>query len=359
MLTEGMPLYKQLKHEIKAKIESGAWNYGEAIPSESILMAHYGISVGTVRKGVQELVNEGYLVKRWGKGTFVSYTGKDSKIREKIALIMPFFDIVDSADIVAGVESVLTDAGYDLVLYSTDYSPQKEKELLEMSLSNGIRGVLLFPSRKYWTAKDFSIFSLSECPVVLLDRKISDSKFDSAVYDNVQAGYLGTKYLISQGYRNIAFLVNFLGISAVHDRVEGYKRALTEAGLPIREEYIVEEENERKENVGKILRKLTNLEVYPDAILAVNEGVCLDLLRLFNSVSTFATSVKKIVAIGNTRPWDQFSVPVTTIDLPTLELGSTAARLLLERIEQSSGLVRDVVLPVSLVVREKVRSELE
>jgi DNA-binding LacI/PurR family transcriptional regulator len=308
--------------------------------------------VGTVRKGIQELVNEGYLVKRWGKGTFVSYTGKKSVIREKIALIMPFFDIVDSADIVAGVESVLTDAGYDLVLYSTDYSPQKERELLEMSLGNGIKGLLLFPSRKYWTAEALSIFSLSECPVVLLDRKISGFKFDSVVYDNVQAGYLGTKYLISQGYRNIAFLVNFSGILSVQDRVEGYKKALREAGLPIREEYIVEEENERKEDMEKILRKLMDFDVYPNAILAVNEGMCLDLLRLFDNGSKFASSVKKIVGIGNTRPWDQFSVPVTTIDLPTFELGSTAARLLLERIAQSSGLVRDVVLPVSLVVRD-------
>ncbi len=65
------PLYLQAKAEILKTIESGLWKPGTAIPSEAKLSADFGIAIGTLRRAVQELVDEGVLLRRQGFGTFV------------------------------------------------------------------------------------------------------------------------------------------------------------------------------------------------------------------------------------------------------------------------------------------------
>lgn len=67
----GVPLYLQLYKMLKEKVQSGAWPENEAIPPEKDLMEQFEVGRETVRRAVLRLVNEGYLYRRRGKGTFV------------------------------------------------------------------------------------------------------------------------------------------------------------------------------------------------------------------------------------------------------------------------------------------------
>ncbi len=73
MLKNGpVPRYYQLKEIIREKVQAGHWTPGSLIPSERELCEQYGISRMTARQSITELVNEGYLYREQGKGTFVS-----------------------------------------------------------------------------------------------------------------------------------------------------------------------------------------------------------------------------------------------------------------------------------------------
>jgi GntR family transcriptional regulator len=67
-----LPLYHQLKELLKARISAGVWKIGQMIPSENELATTFGISSGTVKKALFELVRDGVIVRRQGKGTFVA-----------------------------------------------------------------------------------------------------------------------------------------------------------------------------------------------------------------------------------------------------------------------------------------------
>ena len=67
-----VPLYQQIKEDIKSAIERGKYKPQEQIPTEPELSAEYSVSRVTVRRAVEELCSEGYLVKMQGRGTFVS-----------------------------------------------------------------------------------------------------------------------------------------------------------------------------------------------------------------------------------------------------------------------------------------------
>jgi GntR family transcriptional regulator len=66
------PLYKEVKSRLTRSLAAGEWKPGEAIPSESRLAAQFNVSIGTIRKAIDELVAERILVRQQGRGTFVA-----------------------------------------------------------------------------------------------------------------------------------------------------------------------------------------------------------------------------------------------------------------------------------------------
>lgn len=81
------PLYKELERQIRASLASGEWRPGEAIPAERALAQRHGVSIGTVRKAIDELVDANLLIRQQGRGTFVASHNRDR-------LLFYFFHVV-------------------------------------------------------------------------------------------------------------------------------------------------------------------------------------------------------------------------------------------------------------------------
>jgi len=75
--TSGMPLFRQAKRSLIKLIESGKYAPGDCLPSEFVIANGLQISIGTLRKAVDELVSENVLIRRQGKGTFVATHNND------------------------------------------------------------------------------------------------------------------------------------------------------------------------------------------------------------------------------------------------------------------------------------------
>lgn len=73
----GSPLYIEVRRQIADAIRSGEWRAGDAIPTEKVLCDRFGVSMGTLRKAVDELTASGVLVRQQGRGTFVARHSQD------------------------------------------------------------------------------------------------------------------------------------------------------------------------------------------------------------------------------------------------------------------------------------------
>lgn len=89
-----IPLYYQLKEIVLEKIENGKWGEGELVASENDLQKSYGVSRATVRRTMELLVNEGFLEKKRGKGTFV----KKPVIEENLPVLKSFTEEMTGRD---------------------------------------------------------------------------------------------------------------------------------------------------------------------------------------------------------------------------------------------------------------------
>jgi len=74
-LPAGTPLYRQVKFSLLEAIQGGEWRPGDAIPSEKRLSERLKVSIGTLRKAVDELVEERILIRQQGRGTFIALSG--------------------------------------------------------------------------------------------------------------------------------------------------------------------------------------------------------------------------------------------------------------------------------------------
>lgn len=97
------PLFRQVKRELQRVVESGRLRPGDALPSEGVLAGALGVSIGTLRRAVDEMVHEQLLVRRQGKGTFVAQPCNDR-------FLFQFFHIErrdDLSELPAGAEREL------------------------------------------------------------------------------------------------------------------------------------------------------------------------------------------------------------------------------------------------------------
>src|SRR5688572_28174034 len=87
-ITHG-PLYAEVKRRVLGSLMSGEWPAGAAVPTEAQLARSYGVSIGTVRKALGELVAERVLVRRPGRGTFAARHDRDH-------MLEAFYNVVDA-----------------------------------------------------------------------------------------------------------------------------------------------------------------------------------------------------------------------------------------------------------------------
>ena len=99
------PLYQQVLEDIKAGISAGTYVSGQRIPSEAELSQIYSVSRVTVRRAIEELVGEGYLTKRQGKGTYVNQRKMTRKIRQSTT-IQSFTDVCAEMGMTAGARVI-------------------------------------------------------------------------------------------------------------------------------------------------------------------------------------------------------------------------------------------------------------
>ena len=143
---EGRKLkYYTLSEDLKRMILDGDIQAGERLPSENELSERYSISRHTVRKALAILQNEGYIYAEHGKGTFCSELVRHTKTSRNIAVVTTYLSDYIFPKVVQGIDSVMTEKGYSIILKNTRNSRKAEARCLEELLQKDIEGLIIEP----------------------------------------------------------------------------------------------------------------------------------------------------------------------------------------------------------------------
>jgi DNA-binding LacI/PurR family transcriptional regulator len=260
----------------------------------------------------------------------------------------PFFPAV-----VRGVEDVAYEHSLRLVLCNTDNDAHKETFYLNEMRSYRPAGWLVIPATDSQMATLLKSSPVSGPPVVCIDRQPPGWKGDVVLVANEAGAHSATQHLLRMGHRQLAVITGPLHLTNAVERLKGFKRALADANVSIEPEYVQEARFDRQSGYQAAIHLLRMLP-RPTAIFACNDLMALGVLLAVREIGLRCPEDLSIVGFDD-LDFAEFTAPaLTSVRQPGYQLGTTAARLLLNRIDGLKQSPKKIVLPGELKIRHSV-----
>lgn len=232
-----------------------------------------------------------------------------------------------------GVEDVARQHDYSVMLCNSNEDPEQEQRHLNTLFSRRVDGVLLAcadPSSAY------DRLVRRRFPIVFVDRIPQGAKCCAVSTDNAGAAHMAVRHLIDLGHERIAIVGGPTVLSPFVGRLEGFRRAMQEAHLAIRDEY-VKETTSRVEAGHIAALELLRLPEPPTAVFASNNKLLLGLVRAIFELGLTIPRQLSVVGFDDFPGAEYFNPALTAVAQPMHELGRTAMQLLLGMMEDDTA----------------------
>jgi DNA-binding LacI/PurR family transcriptional regulator len=260
----------------------------------------------------------------------------------------PFFPAV-----VRGAEDVAFSNGYRLILCNTDNDHSKELIHLNELRTYLPAGLIVIPSNFSDLTTQAESYRRAGTGVVCVDRLPKNWSGDSVTADNEAGAYNATRYLLQLGHTRLATITGPLHLTNAKERLEGFKRAMKKAKLHLSPEYAQETAFDKQGGHTKTLI-LLRLIPRPTAIFAGNDMIALGALLAVREAGLRCPEDISIVGFDDLDLAETTNPSLSSVSQSGYQLGTTAARLLLDRKDGDTSPAKHIVLETSLHLRDSV-----
>ncbi len=331
----------------KLKLTDVAARVGVSTSTVSRTLTRPDLVRESVRLRVQKAIEElGYRPHAAARALAASRS-------RNIGVIVPTLDFASFAAGVGALEARLSQANYMLQLTISNFSSHHEFACARELLARGVDGIVMIGVRH--SQELYNLIDDRNLPFVNIWDFVQSDTRPCIGFDNRQAGYHIANYVVDEGHQRIAIIAG--GGPQRSDRsiarLEGVLSAMSERGLVAPPEMIIEVPYLPQAG-SAALQQLLKLNPWPSAVICTNDvlavGAMLECQRLGISVpDQMSFSGFDDIDIGALM-----SPGLTTVSIPTRQMGHLAAEYLIEKIEGRDPLTR-IKLDYALVVRGSVR----
>lgn len=239
----------------------------------------------------------------------------------------PFF-----AHLARGVEDVTWAQGYTSILANTDEDPEREQAIIRVLREKQVDGLIVVPASSR-SATHLSEMAGQGTALVLVDRLVADCPVDTVMVNNEEGAYQAVSYLIQLGRQRIGMIFDNPDISTNMERLAGYRRALTEAGIRMNDS-LAQSCQYTQQSAYELVVWMLHQPEPPDALFTANNFMTLGALQAIHEARL---DIPKDVAVVGFDDLDSSALlypHVPTVKQPIHDLGKVAAQRLLARISQ-------------------------
>jgi len=256
------------------------------------------------------------------------------------------------SELVRGVERSCFERGYSLVLCNTEGDEQRMNSNLETLLQKRVDGLLLLSTETLLPSIDI-MNRYPSVPKVMMDWSPFDSDSDVIQDNSLLGGEMATQYLIDKGYTRIACIGGPKDKTPARMRLDGYRKAMQQAGLPIPDGY---------ETVGDFeflggltaMHALLALNPPPQAVFTCNDAMAVGVYHALHQAGLRVPEDMAVIGYDDIELARYMTPPLTTIHQPKDELGELAVDVLIHRMAQPSLVQQRLQLTPELVERGSV-----
>jgi len=257
------------------------------------------------------------------------------------------------AEIIEAVEHHCFERGYTLILGNAHNDLQKQRAYLSMMAQKRVDGLLVMCSEY----PDDLLKMLEEnrnIPMVVMDWGESRADFTDTVLDNAfQGGYLAGRYLIERGHRDIGAIPGQLERNTGGGRHAGFLKALEEAGIAVRSEWIVQGDFE-PESGYQAMQQILQQKQRPTAVFCGGDIMAMGAICAADEMGLRVPQDISVIGYDNVRNARYFTPALTTVHQPKAQLGEKALEMLLDRITSKREESQTIEVHPALIERRSV-----
>lgn len=362
-----LPKYVQLKQEIMAWLAAGELQPGEQMPSENEIAARYSISRQTVRQTLGELEQEGWLYRVQGKGTFASTPPGKGGLAEQptaggihavgtVSMLTTYISDYIFPHIVRGAEGTIRQHGFGLMLSSTDNDKARERDNLQLMLSQQVRGAIIEPTKSAQGNPNLDLYlalQVHNIPFVMINERYPELHSPCLKIDDEQAAYEAAHYLIGLGHTYIAGFFKTDDLQGAN-RMKGFVRAHRDHRLPLLSGSVTHYATESALALPyETALALLQQEKRPTALFCYNDELAVRLLEVARQLNLSVPGDLSVIGFDDSPLATATETKLTTVAHPKQQMGIDAANLLLDMIAGGQEYVaQDHIYKSELIIRE-------
>lgn len=334
------------------------------VPSIRDVADSAGVSIATVsyvlsgKKRVREETAEKVYkaVEELGYVPNIMARNLKKRVTGIIGILVPDIRNPYFPDIVEAVSRVLPEKGYEILAASSGEDPDRQINILESFLQYRIAGVIAMPAGAPRVVLPEFSRVLKALPLVLLDRDIPELKCGKVLLDNVDGSRRLVSYLVNKGHKRIGIITPPLFLSIGCERLEGYKKALGEAGLRMSNSLVFEGNlfADSGEEACQHFMKLSRSR-RPTAIVSCGDMMTLGVLRTVRKLGIKIPEDLSLVSFDRNEYFEVFEPRITYLSQDTEQFGRYASELLTQVITTSKQIGKEVRITGELVLGESVK----
>ncbi|MEX0770694.1 MAG: LacI family DNA-binding transcriptional regulator [Balneolaceae bacterium] len=275
-----------------------------------------------------------------------------------IGVIVPTSDRHFFASVIRGIEEVIREEGYNLIICQSDDQFLKEQLNIDALLQIQVDGIIASIAKETTDISHFEKIKNRGVPLVLYDRVSESLDANAVVTDDYLGAYKAVTHLIEQGCKRIAHFSGRQHINIYKDRLKGYRDALKEHNLEVDEDLIIESDlirdTDRILKTGnKLGNQLLQLPQTPDGVFSSSDFAAMGAIQTFKEQGISIPDEIALVGYSNDFSCSVIEPGLTSLDQHTKRMGNFAAQLFLDQVNSNEDdfTPRKTLLNPQLIVR--------
>lgn len=252
--------------------------------------------------------------------------------------------------LVKEIDALLRMKNYCAFILNTNEEKDLEQNAVYVAIGKKVDGVILCPNQQSRASIDLLV--ANDVPYVLMGRHFDNQEDDTVVWDDRRGGYLATTHLIRKGRKDILFLNGPEYISSSKERLMGYKKALSENGIPF-DDRLVKECPIISSNILSLISKQLCDGPKFNALFAFNDLIALESVLALQQLGFRVPEDIAVIGFDNIQSRLPMPMQLTTINIPITETAQQVVNLLISQIRgDEQATPKHIVLDTDLVVRQ-------
>ncbi|MEZ0482942.1 LacI family DNA-binding transcriptional regulator [Fibrella aquatica] len=277
-----------------------------------------------------------------------------------IGVIVPRLNSNFMSCVLAGMEKVANEAGYNLIISQSLESMTKEKANAQTMFNSRVDGLLVSVAYDTEDISHFNSFINKGIPLLFFDRVIANDQSTSIVIDNQKAGYEATAHLLKQGCKRVMHVTGNLKRNVYADRLLGYKLALAEQGIPFKEQFVLVTDLSQEAGFDAA-KQICAMSPRPDGLFVTNDLCAVSCLSALKKAGLSVPQDIAVVGFNNDPVAQVIEPNLTTIHYPGREMGEIAAKSLINHLNGLMDIqsTNTIVLRSELIIRGSSKRQAE